>query len=53
MPPNSTQSDKAVSNNGNNMPAKETYRPMWDEPARRMSIYEWLRGKARDDNIGY
>ncbi len=35
------------------MPRVEAYRPMWDEPTRRMSIYQWLKGKVRDDAIGY
>ncbi len=34
------------------MPSVETYKPMEAEPIRRMSIYQWLKGKARDDNIG-
>ncbi len=30
-----------------------SYRPLMDNPIRRMSIYQWIKGKIKDDNIGY
>ena len=44
--------DKDESNDQDRMPKVETYRPMSEEPVRRMSVYQWLKGKARDDAIG-
>ncbi len=28
------------------------YRPLLDHPGRRVSIYQWIKGKREDDNVG-
>ncbi len=31
----------------------DSYRPLLDNFNRRISIYQWIKGKVKDDNIGY
>ncbi len=53
MPPNAKDMLAAsMVGDGLTRTEKETYRPLMEEPVRRLSVYQWLKGKVKDDNIG-